>query len=251
MTQPKNWRGIIKGTAGFWSSSPATRTVECNGTVSCGMTPPVQGPDLAFRAIRVEHGNIDGSAIAERYVRGTLSAEERVAFESHFVECEECRDRILLAAILRPPVIGWWRSRLQTLAAVSAVLALLMSAGIPWVRNISAKQIPIEKGSGSAAIAQTRRDALRRIFRQSELVLDMEHMTVTMMLASTEDGASPRRAEEQYQEFRREYRNLLLLYKMNEAFLQKQDTLVLQPAIHAAENLQNLMQEFPVAGQIK
>lgn len=45
----------------------------------------------------MDHGYIDANAIADRYVRRTLPAGERAAFEAHLVDCQECADRVLLA----------------------------------------------------------------------------------------------------------------------------------------------------------
>ena len=45
----------------------------------------------------MNHAYIDGNKVAEAYLRHTLPAEERAQFESHMVDCEECRDRLLLA----------------------------------------------------------------------------------------------------------------------------------------------------------
>src|SRR5262249_1305564 len=45
--------------------------------------------------------HLDESDIAERYVTGRLSAEERAGFEAHFVDCARCLDRIEAAEGLR------------------------------------------------------------------------------------------------------------------------------------------------------
>jgi anti-sigma factor RsiW len=49
----------------------------------------------------MDHAFIDDHAVAERYVKRTLPADERVVFEAHLVDCPECADRVLLAAMLR------------------------------------------------------------------------------------------------------------------------------------------------------
>jgi hypothetical protein len=53
----------------------------------------------------MDHAYIDKNAIADRYVRRTLPASERAAFEAHLVDCQECSDRVLLAEmfLLRNP----------------------------------------------------------------------------------------------------------------------------------------------------
>jgi len=35
--------------------------------------------------------------VAQRYVGNALEPEERAAFETHLVDCQECTDRVLLA----------------------------------------------------------------------------------------------------------------------------------------------------------
>jgi len=49
----------------------------------------------------MDHAFIDKFAIADRYVKRTLPAAERVTFETHLVDCQECADRVLLAEMLR------------------------------------------------------------------------------------------------------------------------------------------------------
>jgi anti-sigma factor RsiW len=49
----------------------------------------------------MDHAFIDRYAVADRYVKRTLPADERAAFEAHLVDCAECADRVLLAAMLR------------------------------------------------------------------------------------------------------------------------------------------------------
>ena len=45
----------------------------------------------------MDHRYIDELSVAERYVDNALRPEERVAFEAHMVDCQECTDRVLLA----------------------------------------------------------------------------------------------------------------------------------------------------------
>ncbi len=47
----------------------------------------------------MNHAYIDGKRVAESYLRHTLPSELRTQFEAHMVDCEECRDRLLLAEI--------------------------------------------------------------------------------------------------------------------------------------------------------
>ena len=45
----------------------------------------------------MNHADIDGKGVVEAYLRHKLSPEDRAEFESHLVDCEDCRDRVLLA----------------------------------------------------------------------------------------------------------------------------------------------------------
>ena len=47
----------------------------------------------------MDHRYIDENGVAERYLEHALAADEHDAFESHLVDCEECKDRLLLAQI--------------------------------------------------------------------------------------------------------------------------------------------------------
>jgi hypothetical protein len=57
------------------------------------MNPSVGG------AQAMDHGYIDQHSLAERYLENALSPQERAAFESHLVDCQECTDRLLLAGM--------------------------------------------------------------------------------------------------------------------------------------------------------
>lgn len=45
----------------------------------------------------MDHRYIDDRSVAERYLDHALSAPERLEFEAHLVDCQECTDRVLLA----------------------------------------------------------------------------------------------------------------------------------------------------------
>ena len=42
----------------------------------------------------MEHSYIDKHNVADRYLLGELSLEERVRFEEHFADCAQCLDRL-------------------------------------------------------------------------------------------------------------------------------------------------------------
>ncbi|MBZ5601384.1 MAG: hypothetical protein LAO79_03675 [Acidobacteriia bacterium] len=45
----------------------------------------------------MDHRYIDEHSVAQRYVGNALEPQERVEFETHLVDCQECTDRVLLA----------------------------------------------------------------------------------------------------------------------------------------------------------
>ncbi len=47
----------------------------------------------------MDHRYIDESSVAERYLDHTLPSCERLEFEAHVVDCQECADRLLLAGM--------------------------------------------------------------------------------------------------------------------------------------------------------
>jgi hypothetical protein len=54
----------------------------------------------------MDHRYIDELAVAERYVDNALRPEERVAFEAHLVDCQECTDRVLLAEMFHARAVN-------------------------------------------------------------------------------------------------------------------------------------------------
>ena len=47
----------------------------------------------------MDQGHIQGDSIVDRYFYRELTLEELTAFEAHLVDCEVCRDRVLLAGM--------------------------------------------------------------------------------------------------------------------------------------------------------
>ncbi len=94
----------------------------------------------------MEHPDIDQASLIDRYVQGTLPAEQRGAFEEHFVDCERCleqlesahrlKEALRLGAKIAPslPVVPVERPRVRRprwarfAAAASVALALAPSA---------------------------------------------------------------------------------------------------------------------------
>lgn len=96
----------------------------------------------------MDHRYIDEHLLADRYLDRVLAPQESGEFEAHLVDCQECRDRLLLAEMFharngvrktrQPPpgirlVARFAVSRLVSIfaaAAAAAILLLLALAGL-------------------------------------------------------------------------------------------------------------------------
>ena len=68
----------------------------------------------------MDHRYIDEHSVAERYLDRKLSAKERVAFEAHVVDCQECTDRLMLAEMFHARN-GFVQKAPQPLSGLTAV----------------------------------------------------------------------------------------------------------------------------------
>ena len=99
-----------------------------------------------------DHQYIEDNHVAERYLRRTLSPEDRSSFEAHFPDCPDCQDRLALAEVFRggggEPVtdqpsriddgmlasfLRAWTFATQRQRQITAALALLAVVGVPLV----------------------------------------------------------------------------------------------------------------------
>jgi anti-sigma factor RsiW len=85
----------------------------------------------------MDHRYIDEHSLADRYVDRVLGPQESSEFEAHLVDCQECRDRLLLAemfharngAVKPPPdVPAPPRIRLVTRFAASQLVLIFAAA---------------------------------------------------------------------------------------------------------------------------
>lgn len=91
----------------------------------------------------MDHRYIDERSVAARYIDNALTSEERLEFEAHMVDCQDCTDRILLAGIFhgrRPgetPRLPWRAKLIARFAPWQMVfffaVAALLAAAIPAV----------------------------------------------------------------------------------------------------------------------
>jgi len=97
------------------------------------MNPSVHG------APEMDHQYIDRHSLAERYLENELPPAERAAFESHLVDCQECRDRLLLAEMFHtrqtdgvpPPPASRLVLRLKPWQLAALAISALLLLAIP------------------------------------------------------------------------------------------------------------------------
>jgi anti-sigma factor RsiW len=99
----------------------------------------------------MNHAEIEEQQIVDRYVRGTLPAEEVARFEEHYLSCPECLDRLDLAesmsrgfkraagqdavraAFVQQLAMVAWLARLgRSRQAAVLAMALLVAVLLPW-----------------------------------------------------------------------------------------------------------------------
>jgi Putative zinc-finger len=78
----------------------------------------------------MDHTYVEENQIADRYVMGTLPAEEAERFENHYLSCPECLDRLELAESVQR---GFKRMAGQDAAQLSAVHQL---AVVAWLARL-------------------------------------------------------------------------------------------------------------------
>src|SRR5262245_16004229 len=100
----------------------------------------------------MDHQYIEGHNIPDLYLQGTLSAEERVRFEEHFIDCPQCLDRLELTedfrgalrtvaaeravtplVLARPGLRAWWRAIPGGRSAALLAAAVLVLGVLPSV----------------------------------------------------------------------------------------------------------------------
>lgn len=120
----------------------------------------------------MDHRRIDEHNIAELYVTGRLSPEDEEAFESHLLECSECRESVGWADDLRTSIravaaedaaraglqlgfLAWISRRTRTARAGLLMAALLAVAALPaWLqadRSRLARELEEARSEASTA----------------------------------------------------------------------------------------------------
>jgi hypothetical protein len=79
----------------------------------------------------MDHTRIEEHQIAERYVQGTLPADEAGRFENHYLSCPECLDRLALAESVQR---GFRRAATQDAERLSSTRQLALLA---WLSHFS------------------------------------------------------------------------------------------------------------------
>ena len=120
----------------------------------------------------VNHLQVEAADMIDRYLRGKLPAEEQSRFEEHFIDCQECLDRLETSASFRrglktavaedalrtgvyvqTGVLGWLmrRNRRQQAALLLVVVVLLLVPSVYFF---------MKARRASADLAQAKRESL-------------------------------------------------------------------------------------------
>ncbi len=106
--------------------------------------------------IPINHAYIEERNVAERFVNGDLRQSEREAFERHYVDCQECMDRVALAQLFRSEakrkkstvaifsILATFSPHHQALIFVAATLALLLMpvSAMNWLESRASLAVP-------------------------------------------------------------------------------------------------------------
>jgi hypothetical protein len=150
------------------------------------------------------HPQIEDEEIIERYVRNQLAEEERKAFEEHFFGCDDCFDKLQVAArfvagvrdaarrgLLAGEAEGrtraWnWSRWLVPAFAASVCAALLLAALSGWLYFSEMPKMR-EQLSRSAEDLRTQQAARAAIERQMASSIQAEANLLLVMLQATRD----------------------------------------------------------------
>jgi hypothetical protein len=123
----------------------------------------------------MDHSRIEEHNLIDRYVRGTLLADERAAFEEHFVDCAACQDQIDVAKSLR-------------LAVRESVAETRASSGWRWTAIAACACLGIALAAGSMFLFE-RQSARSEL---ASLRFSLERPPVVFGLSLSRDASEPR-----------------------------------------------------------
>jgi anti-sigma factor RsiW len=123
----------------------------------------------------MDHLRIEEQNLIDRYVRGTMPADERAEFEEHFVDCASCQEQIEVAKSLRLAVRG-------------SVAETSQSSGWRWTAIAACACLGVALGAGSVFLfeRQSARSELASV-RSS-----LERAPVVFGLSLSRDASEPR-----------------------------------------------------------
>ncbi len=141
----------------------------------------------------MDHTYVEEHQIADRYVMGTLPADEAERFENHYLSCPECLDRLELAesvqrgfkrmagqdaanlAAAHQLAVVAWLARLGRLRQLLVLLALLLlPAAIPTVLSV---QRTVQLAQTRSTLEEERRRAADAGDLQAQLAREREART--------------------------------------------------------------------------
>ena len=97
----------------------------------------------------MNHHEIEQQDIIDRYLMHRLNATERMAFQEHFFDCDECFGKVqtsaqvvagvkhssrhgILSEVETAPVVSWWANWFKPAFALASAAAVLLAIGLGW-----------------------------------------------------------------------------------------------------------------------
>jgi anti-sigma factor RsiW len=169
-------------------------------------------------SVLMDHHYIEEHNVPDRYLLGKLPAEERARFEEHFIDCQECLDRLettedfrgaLRSVAAEGATRGYaqagllarmaWMMRLSRVRRAALILgAILLLAALPvalWIK---------ERGRAREELAQFRTSsaALQRQYEESQQAV--ERLERELQESQRQSGEQRRQLETQLERERQE-----------------------------------------------
>src|SRR5262245_56580684 len=143
----------------------------------------------------MDHSYIEEQHVADRYVMGTLPADEAERFEEHYLSCAECLDRLELAESMQRgfkraagedaarlatarqlALVGWLsrlgRSRQMAVLAMAVFIVAVLPAGLA-LREIGERGRELAQ-TKSALQQERQRSAARNTMQAEKLRAELE-----------------------------------------------------------------------------
>jgi hypothetical protein len=146
----------------------------------------------------MDHGYIDEHNVADCYILGTLSAEERARLEEHFVDCPQCLDRLedverwrraLKAAVAEGPRVIAWPSKTASVL-LAACLVLAVAPVFLW-RELSRARADLDRARSASSNWQRRYEESLQARSEPPLPSTVPVFPLTLARSAAEEAPAP------------------------------------------------------------